>query len=200
MFESNVMFEVRVPRNPATAPTPTETYVIGTSLTRGLGKKLQSCDVNASTFTYAGATLPIIRSRVSHILPSNLKNKPINIILQCGGNDCEMNTEDQVIDEYEGLIKDVRRQCPASKILLSTIPPRKNDKDVLTKIQNVNDYLRDRGLYRDNVNTIDVTPKSYEVFFNKDQVHFNDRGLSLYAKNMQQELLNFTRRPSQPHI
>ena len=107
---------------------------------------------------------------------------------------------DSVIDQYEGLIKDIRRECPNSKIVLSTVPPRGNDKSVLDKISYLNGYINDRSKQKDDVFAIDVVPKVYNKFFKKDKVHFNRRGLNMYARNMTQSLANFTSMPTRTHV
>ena len=91
-----------------------QTYVIGSSLTRDVGGELAKNKINATAFTYGGFTNPRIRQKVPHIFSK--KYKPDNVVLLAGGNDAEHRTADHVIDEYEGLIKEIRRQCPQTKI------------------------------------------------------------------------------------
>ena len=116
----------------------------------------------------------------------------------CGGNDAEKKQSDNVIDDYEGLIKDVRRQCPESKIFLSSIPPRKNNKVTLKRIREINDYLKDRGRLNDDVYYIDVAPKARSMF-RKDNVHFNKKGLNAISRNLKAELPNFSRLHTHAH-
>ena len=168
-----------------------EVHVIGTSLIRGLGHKLFTRSVNATAHTYAGVLIPDIRSRIPHIFPRD--DTAETVILQCGGNDAEKYHEDRIIDEYEGLIKDIKRQCQNATLLLNSIPPRKNDKRTLSKIKYVNEYLQDRGLRNDNVRTINVVPKMYR-YFNRDRIHFNENGKHVYADNIKTVLQSFTRR------
>ena len=167
-----------------------EVVMIGTSLTRGLGQKLVSRGVNATVHSYPGAEIPQIRDRVPHILRQDNTHK--FVMLQCGGNDIEGHHVDRVIDQYEGLIKDVRRQCPNAHIILSAIPPRRNNKRTMRNIRYINDYLRDRGMRHDGVKTIDVVPKLPRHFL-RDQVHFNGNGKQLYADNIKDAFRNFMR-------
>ena len=184
------------PRTATRSPAK-ELSVIGTSLTRGLGNKLVSRGISTTVHTYAGAEIPYIRSRVQNILPKDDSHKVV--LLQCGGNDVENYHVDRVIDQYEGLIKDVRIQCPNAEIVLSAIPPRRNNKATLRNIRYVNDYLRDRGMRKDGVKTIDVVPKLPRYFL-RDQVHFNDKGKQLYADNIKDTIENFGRRPLTQHV
>ena len=57
-----------------------------------------------TTYSYPGATIPLIHSRVPHIFPKY--NEPTTILLQCGGDDTVNRNPDPVIDQYEGLIKE----------------------------------------------------------------------------------------------
>ena len=127
---------------------------------------------------YPGANIPLICSRVPHIFPKN--NEPTTILLQCGGNDTVNRNPDPIIDQYEGLIKDIRRQRPNSDILISTIPPqRKNKKTIIYII----DFLRDRGARNDRVRLLEAVPKALK-YFSKDEIHFNENGKQLYARNI----------------
>lgn len=185
-------------RPAANRPAKDSVYVIGTSLTTTLGDELDSRGVNASVFTYKGAQIPRIRQRIPHIFPKT--KKPTKIVLQCGGNDVTERNVDDVIDQYEGLIKDVRRECPNSDILLSTVPPRGDDTAILDKIKYLNEYITDRGKNKDRVFAIDVVPKTYTKFFKKDKVHFNRLGLNVYAHNMKRSLATFTSTPTKSSV
>ena len=175
---------------PITRARDHEVHVISTSLIRGLGHKLFTRGLNATAHTYAGVLIPDICSRIPHIFSKDDTAK--TVILQCGGNDAKKYHEDRIIDEYEGLIKDIKRPCPNAMLLLSSIPPRKNYKRTLSKIKYVNEYLHDRGLRNDNVRMINVVPKMYR-YFNRDRIHFNENSKHVYADNIKTVLKNFTR-------
>ena len=102
-----------------------ETIVIGTSLTCGLGAKLNAHGTNATCYTYAGSTIPEIRSRIPHVLPSD--NQLRRIVIQCGGNDAESQPSNEIIKQYDNLIGDIQRRCPRASIILSKIPSRKKN-------------------------------------------------------------------------
>ena len=108
---------------------------------------------------------------------------------ECGGNDTVNRNPDPIIDQYEGLIKDIRRQRPNSDILISTIPPRRKNKETINYI---NDFLRDRGACNDRVRLLEAVPKALK-YFSKDEIHFNENGKQLYARNIAAFLSNFTR-------
>ena len=86
-------------------------------------------------------------------------------------------------------MRDIRRICPQTKIIISSIPPRKNNRAINSKIRQVNDYLNDRGKRKDNVSFVDVVPTEPQYFTGK-KVHFNDKGKSLFASGLKPFLTN----------
>ena len=179
------------PAQRATQPAPPPaTYVIGTSLTRGLGGRLNRLGISNTTYTYAGAEIPLIRSRIPHILPQN--HPPQCVVIQCGGNDAVKRTADEVIAQYDALISDVQRHCPTACIALSKIPLRGKNTEVFSRIEHINSYLQTRTTHGDGVLFIDACPESLSMF-KKDLVHFSARGMSFYAQRMFTQLSNFTR-------
>lgn len=172
-----------------------DTVVIGTSLTRGLGSKMNKLGVSATTYTYAGTLIPHIRSRIPHILSKGAK--PKQIVLQCGGNDTEKEDTQRVIQQYDMLIDDVKKQCPNVPVIVSTIPPRGNNDVTLRGIDTINTYLQNRAKRGDGVWCVDVVPKSPKMF-RRDQVHFNGDGLNLFARGLANNLSNFSRPQQYP--
>ena len=90
---------------------------------------------------------------------------------------------------YEKLVRTIRDTCPRTKIIISSIPPRKNNRAINDRISEVNDYIKDRGLRNDNVQFVDVAPVDSNMFV-KDKVHFNKYGKSEFAKRLQPFLSN----------
>ena len=165
------------------------TIILGTSLTDGISTELTKLGVSSTTHIYRGGKLDLIRERVPHIFSKDAEKQPEKILLLAGGNDAEETSADMTMNEYEGLVRDIRKICPRSKIILSAIPPRKNNKVINDKITEVNDYLYDRGQRKDNVYFVDVVPKDSKLFTNK-KVHFNDEGKSLFASNLKPFLMD----------
>ena len=176
-------------QQPSTRPEKQEVCVIGTSLIRGLGQRLVSQGINAITYVYAGAHIPLIRSRVPYILPKD--NAPITIVLQCGGDDADKQNPDRIIAQYEGLIQDIRQQRPNAEILPSTIPTLHGKRETFKRINRVNDYLRERSARNDCVQLLDVVPKQPRYFV-KDQICLNRNGKKLYVSNIVTSLSNIT--------
>ena len=128
-----------------------KTIILGTSLTDGLSRELNKHGVSSTTHIYRGHKLDLIRERVPFIFSKDVRKQPDNILLLAGGNDAEETTVDLTINSYEGLVRDIRKICPQAKILLSAIPPRKNNITINKKIEEVNDYLKDRGQRNDRL-------------------------------------------------
>ena len=193
---TNTQYDATYPRRAqSVADNSPATIVVGTSLVRGLGSRLQSLGNNATTFTYPGRDIPYIRGRIHKIVSK--QNPPERIILQCGGNDAERVPADRVIYEYDGLVSEVRRCCPRAQVILSTIPSRGNKANVHHNIDTINSWLKRRSQYRDGVFCIDVCPQ-LPGHFKRDLTHFNSKGLNFYAKRLSGQMSNFTRSQRNP--
>ena len=150
-------------------------------LTRGVGEQLRKRGVDSTCFSYAGTQIPHIRSRVAHIL--NTHQQPANVILQCGGNDLEIQPAEKVIAHYESLVGIVRDCCPKSNIILSRVLYRRRGRNLNSKINCLNSYLESRGNRNDGISYVDACPPSLDMF-KKDLVHFNVKGLKFYADKL----------------
>ena len=193
---TNTQYDATYPRRAqSVADNSPATIVVGTSLVRGLGSRLQSLGNNATTFTYPGRDIPYIRGRIHKIVSK--QNPPERIILQCGGNDAERVPADRVIYEYDGLVSEVRRCCPRAQVILSTIPSRGNKANVHHNIDTINSWLKRRSQYGDGVFCIDVCPQ-LPGHFKRDMTHFNSKGLNFYAKRLSGQMSNFTRSQRNP--
>ena len=167
----------------------TRTIILGTSLTDGLSSELNKHGISTTTHIYRGAKLDLIRERVPHIFPKDVRKQPDNILLLAGGNDAEETTVDLTINSYEGLVRDIRKVCPQAKIILSAIPPRKNNVTINKRIEKVNEYLSDRGQRNDFVEFVNVVPTESKLFTAK-KVHFNSEGKSTFATSLKPFLLD----------
>ena len=166
-----------------------KTIILGTSLTDGLSTELNKHGIPSTTHIYRGGKLDLLRDRAPHIFSNEVNKQPDKILLLAGGNDAEESSVDMTINEYEGLVRDVRTICPQAKIIISAIPPRKDSSIINNKIKEVNDYLYDRGQRKDNVFFVDVVPKESNLF-TKKKVHFNDEGKATFARNLKPFLID----------
>ena len=169
-------------------PQAPETVIIGTSLVRGVSTHLLKRGIDNACYTYPGADIPCIRSRVNHVLPRN--SNPRQIVLQVGGNDLERHAPHAVRRQYDSLISEVKRSCPKSSILLGRIPPRRHDGWTNNQIDKVNTYLEDRCKRGDDVHFVDSCPR-FPMQFNRDRVHFSRSGCKVYADKLACSVINF---------
>lgn len=163
--------------------------ILGSSLTDGLSAELKSHNIDSTTHIYRGGKLDLIRERVPHIFSKDINKQPDKVFVLAGGNDAEDSTTDLTINGYEGLIREIRTACPRTKIIISSIPPRKNNIAINRRITEVNSYLKDRGLRNDNVQFVDVVPVDSNMFTQK-LVHLTRSGKVEFAKRLQPFLAN----------
>ena len=73
--------------------------MIGSSLVKDIGGRLNKLGVSASCYVYSDATIPFLRSRVRSFINPN--KTPKNVVMMCGGNDREHYSVHEVIEQYE---------------------------------------------------------------------------------------------------
>ena len=133
-----------------------DTMVIGTSLVKGVGKRLRERDIDNTTYCFPGAQLPQIRNRLSKlIVPGKI---PKNIVVQAGGNDIENHRTDLVVREFDKLIRTLTSQCPDSNIMLCKVPCRSPFPWLHDEIAKVNTFLAN-SFYGNKVTCIDLCPE-----------------------------------------
>ena len=164
--------------------------VIGSSLVRGMGHKLNRRGMDAMTFTFPSCEVPLIAERVSGILTRDYQ--PETVILQCGGNDLANNRPTaQVVKQIDLLVREVRRCCPRANIVINKIPPRGRDESLLQNIEMVNTYISNMASENNHkVYCCDPCPKMFKHFA-KDEVHFNHSGKHFFAYELCKFLTNF---------
>ena len=165
-----------------------EVLVIGTSLTRGVGKQLRLHDLDATAYTYPGAEIPLIKQRVKHVISQD--KPPQHIVIQAGGNDAENHAVPLVINEYDALIKEVERNAPNANIILNKIPHRSFNKRTHHSIDKINIYLGNRARRSSNVKFVDACP-SFPDYFKSDLIHFDNDGCEKYGSKLAYEIKNF---------
>ena len=169
---------------PGSSTSSPQVVMIGSSLVRDQGKLLQRQGINCTCYTYSGAVVPFIKSRVPNILTEQCQPEYVHIM--CGGNDLDNHNVDEVCQAYERLICEVKRCSPYSTVVVNTIPPRrKNDRKLCEKIRQFNGYLRKKGAntYDESVICFDVYP-DFPKFYKSDHVHFSNAGKSLFAQQL----------------
>ncbi len=151
--------------------------IIGTSHVRNLSTK--KAGITSLTMTYAGSTIPYIKSRIQHILKG--KSPPM-IFLQLGGVDCDLRGIDtnSIIMEYNSLIENIKCISPNSLVMLGQIPVRQSSNSHRTNgnIGRVNNFLKNRCLRGDGVVNINILPSSKynQITMRPDGIHYNRHG------------------------
>ena len=173
-----------------TAVTKPQVAVIGTSLVRGLGPRLNKRGFEVSSFVYAGCEIPMLCDRIENILNDNYQ--PDAVVLQCAGNDLENGRpSSQVVQQLDYLIHEVKRCCPRAKIMLNQIAPRGNNSELLENISMVNTFICNVSRKKTNrVVSCEACPIMYR-HYQRDGVHFNHAGKQLYANAMAKTLSHF---------
>ena len=149
--------------------------VIGTSMVRGVGGRLNRCGMDATSFVFPGYEIPQITERISGVLSRDYQ--PEVVMLQCGGNDLANNRPTaQVIQQLDSLVREIKRCCPRATIVVNKIPPRGRDKRLLHNISMVNTFIS--NMARDSklcVSCCDPSPKIFK-YYSKDEIHLNHLG------------------------
>ena len=158
------------------------TLIIGTSMVKGLGSQLAKFGANVTTYAYPGRDIPYTRSRPA--IP-RLGRSCYNVA------GMTLNTTRLVTWHRSTNVLSMRwnniAQMHASS--LATPPP-------LNNITSINTWLKHRADRGNGVHTIEACPVS-PLLFKRDMVHFNSKGLVLYAKRLKSHIQNFHRSPGQ---
>ena len=157
-----------------------DVIVIGTSLVRNLGSRLNAKNVNAIVYTNAGCSIHHIAPRFKQMIPANFKGC---VILQIGGNDCSSNDSEHVVNMYDKFITDIHSYVPEAQIMVSAIPPRRGSDYLKFKINTVNEHLHFRASFETYLSFVDC-PLTNVNHFAKDGVHFSLCGKTVYADNL----------------
>ena len=163
---------------------------MGSSLTWGLGQKLNKRGLDGPNYCYSGADIPWLRERVPHAIKS--ENAPDQVFFQIGGNDLHNGAPPHLVNiEFENLISDVRRIAPNSQIVFGKIPYRTDNINLHKRINFVNKYLEDRGTRGDGVACIDARPPFPNFYSMPELIHFTKKGERIYGDKVASQLINF---------
>ena len=176
------------------ASSAPQVAINGTSLVRGLGPMLNRRGINATTFVYRGSEIPAIRQQVNGIL--NKDYQPEIVVLQCGGNDARNGRPTaEVVQQFDYLVREVKKCCPRAEIIINQIPPRGHNDKLLNIISMLNTYIVNMSKdKRSRIHCSDACPKMFR-FYQKDEIHFNHPGKRVYAYEMFKVISNFLRLP-----
>ena len=153
---------------------------------RDMGVFCHRNGLNACSYAYPGATITDISNNVRSYLRT--EKQPGTIVLHAGGNDLENSSVLIASQRMDKLIKDVKSICPSSRIILSAIPPRKQNGFLNLKIAKYNEHLQMKSNTENNITFVDCVPLDL-MYYKYDKVHFNSDGKDFYSQRLA-EFLN----------
>ena len=72
----------------------------------------------------------------------NKDYQPDVVVLQCGGNDAENGRPTaEVIQQFDVLIREVKRCCPRAEVIINQITPRGHNDELFNVIAMLNTYI-----------------------------------------------------------
>ena len=168
--------------------------IVGTSLVRGLGHKLNKRGFDVSSFMYPGAEIPAIRERVHAIFPPAFQ--PDVVVLQCAGNDIMISVTAPSSSSRDSVRLSASRNWTllSQSRYFSEQPPLRGQSDTLQgEIAMVNTFIENMSKRKGSKTFCSgECPKQYRIV-RKDAVHFDYAGKSSYAFELSKVLGNFPR-------
>ena len=100
-------------------PNSADVWIIGTSITKDLIPKKMYLNKKVRVTTLQDKTITGARNYIK-----SGKVQSDKILLQVGSNDLESKTPEEVIQELEDLISELKRELPNSKLIIAELLPR----------------------------------------------------------------------------
>ena len=100
-----------------------------------------------------------------------------------GSNDLELKTPDEVIQELEDLISELKRELPSLKLIIAEILPRfykKTPSEFDEKILLYSSLLKKTFCFDINIECVNFEQMSSDDFYGG--IHLNEYGIKLYVK------------------
>ena len=145
------------------------TLITGDSMLLGVvERKLENCKVR----THPGAT---IEDMYYHLEP-HLRKKPTRVILLLGTNNCGDDEPRVIVQKLMKLRTFILSRC-CCEIFLATLITRTDSYKLYTKVNEVNQHLREMGIElmsNDNIETYHL---------NRGGLHLNYKGISVLIEN-----------------
>ena len=119
-----------------------------------------------------------------------ITGKPKAIVLHVGTNDVKNNVDaDEIISNYNNLLKQIRQKLPDTKIVLSNILPREDNHTFQQNVEYVNAAVNRKFATLNDV----VIVKNSDIYGKKlkkqDGVHLTDPGRSRLAAHIRDSVL-----------
>ena len=178
--ESITTSSKRPSRIPAQTNKKKESVVIlGDSIVKNIiGPKLSSQDANVKVLPFSGAKA----GDMSDYASPTLKTKPDSIILHVGTNNLKSkDSPDRIQTKVSELAKEIKSKCPQTKLAISSIIKRDDDKSLNSKIDKLNSGLQSM-CQSNNFDFISNDNIGVE-HLNNSKLHLNKKGSALLASN-----------------
>ena len=156
----------------------TDNLILGDSNTKHINTKI--LDKDSTTRQHTCYTFKEVIDYFKKVI---IKIQPKNILIHCGCNDIDNYEEDalKIIGDIEEVIKIAREKFPESRIILSTLLPRKERK-LDTVIAQLNDFIIQLPKRYLNISIMNNSMISkYEL---EDKKHLNRRGFYVFITNL----------------
>ena len=153
---------------------------IGNGITPGIMSKY-----NLSTTKIQAYTQDQARESIN-----NIKGKPKAVVLHVGTNDIKNQVDaDDIIKNYDSLIKQLNQRLPHSKIVLSNILPREDNQVFQRNVEYVNAAVNRKFATMNNIVTVrnsDIGKKLKK----DDGIHVTDIGRSRLASHIKDSIVD----------
>ena len=144
-------------------------------------KHLQAYRIGLSTNervvskSFSGATCKDMK----HYIVPTLEKKPDELILHIGTNDLKDRAPKEIVRDIMALKEFVVKSSPQTKVTISELVLRTDDKKLNDKVKNVNELLK-KSCDNNNLSIIGHADIDGQCI-NQSGVHLNKKGTSLFA-------------------
>ena len=155
---------------------PRHMTIIGSSLVRGLAPLVHGPELDATGFTNPGHTAQQIEARITNMVRDSTSDI---IVLAAGTNNTPNDTEAECVKAVRSLVETTTKRNPHSDIILCELPYRYDNPSLNSKINRINQYIRDTCRRNKRLHILSHDLKSSD--YKKDGLHLNEYGRAKFA-------------------
>ena len=157
--------------------------IIGDSIIKNLdGNKLSNKERNAIVRSFTGATTDDIKDYCKPIA----KRKPDVCIIHAGTNDLKNKDELSIVEKIVEVKELIEKISPRTKTVISTLTNRYDSEELLFKVKNVNNKLKQLYPNEDLIDNDNLDQSTV----NRSGLHLSRKGVIHLAYNVKQILSN----------
>ena len=164
---------------------PKETFnkksvlIVGDSMLNGVEEnRICGKNFDASIKYFSGAKKCDIADKTDEIV----KKKPDCVILHVGTNNAPDMASNEILDELLSLKHRLEKECPSTKVIISSLTTRTDNGKAALTIRNFNTHLRQLDV--EIVDNKNITAGD----LGKKGLHFSKAGKIKFAKNLKSKL------------